>query len=133
VKVNQASPWGQFELYIFPWTSVNETLIYDKSNILQTSYQIKLWNFLLQLEMTKKSLNVLSESYIFCRHCVEKTKTNWLQIGRSRWPELNFLSLCSKIWSQCGYKGYRPISKVHSESWGPYWYSRHLGDWWGAF
>ena len=95
------TPWGQFELDIFPWTFVNETFIYDKSNILQTSCQIKLWNFLLQLEMTKKSLNFLSEIYIFRRHCVEKIKTNWLQIGRSRWPELNFSSLCSKIWSQC--------------------------------
>ena len=48
------TPWGQFELDIFPWTFVNETFIYDKSNILQTSCQIKLWNFLLQLEMTWK-------------------------------------------------------------------------------
>ena len=30
-----------------------------------------------------------------------KTKTNWWPIGGSSWPELNFLSLCSKIWSQC--------------------------------
>ena len=106
------TPWGQFELDIFSWTFVNETFIYDKSNILQTSCQIKLWNFLLQLEMTKKSLNFLSESYIFRRHCVEKTKTNWLQISRLRWPQLNFLSLCSKIWSQCDpQKSIKPFSR----------------------
>ena len=68
------TPWVQFELDIFPWMSVNETLIYDKSNNLQTSCKIKLWNFLLQLEMTKKSLNFLSESYIFHRHRVKKQK-----------------------------------------------------------
>ena len=68
------SPWGQFALDIFLWTSVNETLIYDESNILKTSCQIKLWNFLLQLETTKKSLNFLSESYIFHRHRVKKQK-----------------------------------------------------------
>ena len=43
-------------------------------NYLPTSCQIKLWNFLLQLETTKKSLNFLSESYIFHRHRVKKQK-----------------------------------------------------------
>ena len=73
------SPWGQFALDIFLWTSVNETLIYDESNILKTSCQIKLWNFLLQLEMTKKTHNFLSESFfvaifLFTAHHKNKNK-----------------------------------------------------------
>ena len=95
-------PWGQIQLNIFSWKFVHETLIKSVNYYLQTLCQINFGIFCYSFRSLKNVWKFLSQSRISRRHRVKKTKTTNLSwIGRSRWPELNFLSLFSKIWSQC--------------------------------
>ena len=72
---------------------------------LQTLCQIKLWNFLLQLEMTKKTTQsfVWKLNFSSSLRWINKNKLiiHWWRIGSLIWPSSTIWSLCSKIRPQC--------------------------------